>query len=111
MHKTIFALSSRILFTCAFLMLLCANSIAQSTIKGIITDSTNSHVPFVAVGLLNAKDSSVVKGTATNDSGAYSFTKIKPGRYLIKVQAMNYVNQYSKPVNVDSNTIQVISLR
>ncbi|HXP52100.1 MAG TPA: TonB-dependent receptor, partial [Bacteroidia bacterium] len=112
MHVPIPSSINKIVFTCALTFLLSQYSFAQYTIRGSVSDSTSSPVQFVAVGLLNAKDSSVVKGTITSDSGAYIFTHVKQGRYIIKVQAMGYADQYSKPYTADSNNaIQVIGLR
>jgi iron complex outermembrane receptor protein len=112
MHVPIPVSISKIAFSFTLAFLLSQYSFAQYTIKGNVSDSTNASVPFVAVGLLSAKDSSVIKGTITSDSGSYSFTKVKQGRYIIKVQAMGYADQYSKPFTADSsNAIQVIRLR
>src|SRR4026209_1049577 len=56
---------------------------AQSRINGNIVDSTGKAIANANVLLLNAKDSVLVKGMLTTESGLYNFEKIKPGSYLI----------------------------
>lgn len=51
-------------------------------------DSKNDGVSFCPIALLNAADSSIAKGTITNESGDFTFETIKPNTYLLKV---NYV--------------------
>jgi hypothetical protein len=75
---------------------------AQCRITGKVNDSIGTPIPFAAVGLLNPKDSSVVKGALSNDSGLYIFNKVKPGIYLLKVTATGYTDQYSAPIKADS---------
>jgi hypothetical protein len=80
----------------------CSVTYAQCTIQGNVTDSTKAPVPYAAVGLLNAKDSVVVKGTLTNDAGLYSFANVKVTTYLIKIDQPGYAVKYYGPVKPDS---------
>ncbi|MFL5765054.1 MAG: hypothetical protein ACJ77K_14005 [Bacteroidia bacterium] len=54
------------LILCTFLY-----SPAQNFIKGSVIDSASVPIPYCAMGLLNAKDSSLVKGNITDDSGQF----------------------------------------
>ena len=56
---------------------------AQSRINGNIVDSTGKAIANANVLLLNAKDSVLVKGMLTTESGLYNFENINPGSYLI----------------------------
>lgn len=95
-----------------FFMVLASPAGAQCLIKGSITDSAKTAVPFAATGLLSAKDSSLINGVLTNDSGSFTFKGVKPGTYLIKVQVTGYADYYSLPVTViDSKTITLPVIR
>src|SRR6188474_1437963 len=56
---------------------------AQSRISGKIVDSTGSPIANANVLLLNSKDSVLVKGMLTTESGLYNFENINTGSYLI----------------------------
>ena len=56
---------------------------AQTNIHGNVTRKDGKPLPYSNVLLLNAKDSVLVKGSLTNQAGAYRFENIAAGRYLI----------------------------
>jgi len=71
-----------------FLLLICFNLLlhfgqAQSQIYGKVVDSTGRAIVNANVLLLNSKDSVLVKGMLTTESGFYSFENIHAGGYLI----------------------------
>jgi hypothetical protein len=68
---------------------------AQAKIHGIITYKSNQAIPNANMLLLNAKDSSLVKGMITNKGDAYSFDHIRKGKYLILVR-IPVVNRHIK---------------
>lgn len=55
----------------------------QTKIFGKIADTTGKPVLYANVLLLNAKDSVLVKGTLTNESGVFVFENVGQGKYLI----------------------------
>lgn len=71
-------------------------AIAQPTtshnaiVSGTLQNEQGKPVDYATVSLLRAKDSSIVKGTLTNDAGLYSFDRIAPGRYIIKATSMGF---------------------
>jgi hypothetical protein len=87
-----------------FLLLLCLsiNSYSQNFIKGIVTDSLEKPVPFCSMILLNAKDSSQVKGNISDSSGTFIFEKVKSGNYFIKFNAVGYGISSSSIFSIDS---------
>ncbi len=91
-----------VIYFCLFFALLQSAVMAQCTITGNVKDSLNSPIPYAAVGLLNAKDSAILKGTLGNDSGTYSFTKVKAGIYLLKVSVTGYPEKFSNIIKLDS---------
>jgi iron complex outermembrane receptor protein len=102
-----YSIALKYLFLSGFIFLFTQNSFCQTIIKGNVKDSLGSPIPFAAVGLLNAKDSSLVKGALCNDSGAYVFENIKAGSYIIKVEVTGYVQQYSPVIKAESGSITV----
>src|SRR6266498_549151 len=56
---------------------------AQSKIHGSVIDLNGKPIPSANVLLLNSADSSLVKGTVTNNAGIYYFDKIAIGKYFI----------------------------
>lgn len=92
---------------CIVFVVCSVTAMGQCTIGGSVADSTRAPVPYAAVGLLSAKDSSLVKGTLCNDSGAYVFSNIKPGSYLIKIEATGYPEQYSTIIRAGSGKANV----
>lgn len=83
---------------------LCLSSItySQNSIRGIVNDSINNPVPFCSMVLLNAADSSQVKGNLSDSAGTFVFEKVKPGSYFIKFSAVGYKPNASAVFSIDS---------
>jgi hypothetical protein len=82
--------------------LLNAICFSQPGIRGRIMDEKQQALPFCALGLLNAKDSLLVKGNITDESGKYYFSDIAAGKYIIKASAPGYKNAFTAPFAYDS---------
>ncbi len=79
------------------------SSIALSqdfTIRGFIYDDEGEPMPFEKVRLLSS-DSTILEGADTNIDGLYSFSKLKKGSYIIKIQSAEYKTQM-KSIEVSS---------
>ena len=60
-------------------------------ISGIVIDkSTQAPIESADVTLLNAKDSSIIKGTATDKEGKFEFSDIPLGSYIVKANFVGY---------------------
>ena len=71
---------------------------------GVLQDSTNGEpVAYVNLALLDAADSSLVKGSITDINGAFELKGIPQGDYLLRVSAIGYKN-FLMPVTVSNNT-------
>jgi len=71
------------------------SSIALSqdfTIRGFIYDDQGEPMPFEKVRLLS-KDSTFLEGADTNVDGLYSFSKLKKGSYIVKIQSAEFKTQ------------------
>jgi len=77
-------------------------SFSQNFIKGTVSDSAQGPIPFCAMALLNAKDSSLVKGNVSDSAGNFVFEKIKAGNYFIKFNNVGYKSSASTTFTVDS---------
>jgi hypothetical protein len=65
---------------------LCAQAFAQSLlsgdIQGTVSDPSGAVIPNAAV-LLKSLDTGAVQSVTTNQAGAYRFTLLKPGHYMV----------------------------
>lgn len=82
--------------TLVFLSLSCSN-FAQTLgeLSGNIQQTSGESLPFANVLLLNAKDSSLVKGTISKENGDFLFEKTKFGTYLVMTSMVGYQKKYS----------------
>ncbi len=69
---------------------------AQITIQGKITDEKNAPLPYVSVALLSAKDSLLVKGALTDESGNFSIPSVSEGFYLILATSVGFEKNHSE---------------
>lgn len=90
------------IFLILILLFAAFTGFSQNVIKGTIADSTKAPVPFCAVALLNAKDSSLVKGTLADENGNFIFEKTAAGGYLVKVANAGFKASLSQVLQVDS---------
>ena len=79
------------------------NCYSQSGIQGSITDASDKPLSNANVLLLNAKDSSLVKGTITTKSGEFSFSNITSGSYVVGATFVGFKQIYSTVIDL-SNT-------
>ncbi len=69
----------------------CLNAYAKSTttITGQVEDASKNPAPFANVILLNANDSSVVKGALSNETGNFTFENVDSGQYIVLVSQLS----------------------
>lgn len=86
-------------------LLLTARALGQggntTTVTGSVQDEAGKAIEKASVIILNAKDSSEVKGTSTSVDGAYHF-RVVAGRYLVVASAVGAVKQYSSTFDASS---------
>ena len=81
----------------ALLLLISIPSVqAQYSISGKVLDGSSAAVPYANVLLLNAKDSSLIRGSVSDTSGYYELERITTGKYLLSAQAVGYQSYFSK---------------
>ncbi len=75
---------------------------AQGKITGQITDHKGKIVEFATITLLQAKDSSLVKGALADANGTFEFEKIKFDSYLIAISQLGYQKFYTPKFSLSS---------
>ena len=83
---------------------------AQSTLTGNIRDATGKPLPFASIALLSGRDSSLVKGTLSKETGSYEFDDIRPGAYKLAASAVGYAPVRTATFEVNQRTSQAPSL-
>ncbi|MES2514125.1 MAG: TonB-dependent receptor [Bacteroidota bacterium] len=81
---------------------------SQNKVSGIIKDSANTGIPFVNIAILKGSDSSIVRGTISDEYGSFTFEHIKPGNHILKFYAVGYSELYSPVFLLDSTTQLVV---
>ncbi|MBO4599403.1 MAG: TonB-dependent receptor, partial [Bacteroidales bacterium] len=73
-------------------------------VVGTLQDSTNKEpIPYVNVAILDATDSTMVKGGITDLNGYFEIQNVPQGDMLLRVSAIGYANIYL-PFTVSNNT-------
>lgn len=85
---------------CLLILLFPFYSAAQAILSGSVYDFHKKPVDLATVNLINAKDSSLLKSTITNQSGLYSFQLDVSGDFFISVSSIGYNGVKSKPFQI-----------
>lgn len=78
------------------------HSFSQSFIKGTVQDSTGAAVAYCPLALMDAADSTIIKGNVSNEDGEFTFSNPAKGSYIIKISATGFADYFSAPVTLDS---------
>lgn len=108
--KTIYILQPNSLLAISlmrlFLLLLLvipAITVAQNvSVSGIVVDATNQPISFSNVVLVRQADSTIVKGTSTDDLGYFQITNVLKGKYTVSISFIGYTTQ-SIPVDLEAD--------
>ena len=81
---------------CAVVMAVtCAMTGMAYTISGVVTDTGEEPLAEAGIRLLNAKDSTYVKGTAADLNGKFTLRDVKNGKYILETSYIGYVKDYA----------------
>ncbi|WP_461147330.1 carboxypeptidase-like regulatory domain-containing protein [Spirosoma pulveris] len=86
---------------------LTTSAFSQATLTGSVQDAAGKPLPFSNIALLNARDSSLVKGTISKETGSYSFENTKPGQYRLMASAVGYAANRTKAFYVTSTSMEI----
>ena len=95
-----------------FLLIFClipSYLLADSTIKGRITDIDNGEPLMGANVILTSDALSIPTGSATDENGAYRVDNLPPGLYLIKVSYIGY-DDASQSIQLKEDATEIIDL-
>jgi len=68
-----------------------AGGFSLGTVKGKVIDATTKQpIDYANITLFSPKDSSVVTGGVSNESGVFQITDVRPGRFFAKVSFIGY---------------------
>ncbi|GAB4025514.1 TonB-dependent receptor domain-containing protein [Spirosoma gilvum] len=90
-----------------FLIGVCTPAWTQTRLTGAIWDDSGKPLPFASIALLRSPDSSLVKGTISQESGSYALDNIRPGQYRLVASAVGYAPGRSELVLVGTTPIQL----
>ncbi len=77
------------------------------SITGIVTEqNTGETLPGATALLLNAQDSTQVTGAATNNTGTFTLSPKKGGKYILRISYMGF-KTYTKDITLDKKTKKV----
>lgn len=113
MKKKLVAASFALLTGFAF------GKIEAQNISGMVQDADKKPVQSANVLLLNAADSSLVKGIITDAEGKYSFEKVKEGTYLLAASftgkketftdrfKVSFTKSFTKIINLNNSVVEL----
>ena len=92
-------------------ILLVAIQLVFSTVKaqvnGLVKDSQGQPIKGATISLLRSADSGVVKFSASNADGSFSFSAIKEGIYRLKATFVGHQPAFSSPFNYSGSEVNV----
>ena len=92
----------------ALLLLLVSSVCAQSEsadVLGTVRDVSGSAIPNAIVTLVNQDTGLQVKATS-DETGSFTFSNVKIGRYTLSAEAPGFAKEFAKDVKVDVNARQ-----
>lgn len=78
-----------------------AQSNKQQQLSGKVIDNKGELLPYVAVGVFNAKDSAYVSGAATDMDGNFSL-KLANGKYYAKISFLSFETKTIPNINISN---------
>lgn len=79
------------IIVCIFLFCIQLCSYGQSLVlKGSVVDQNNLPVPYASVALMDKEGDSLITGTISDATGAFSFSTLSEGEYTLSVSFLGY---------------------
>jgi len=66
-------------------------------LSGKVLDEKHANLSYASVSLLKAKDSTLIKGSITEENGTYLFADIPDGQYIIAINMIGYAKVLKGP--------------
>jgi len=98
------------MFRYLLLLIFCCSSLSifsQTKISGFVIDYKDGHsLSEVSVQLIHQKDSSIYKGTNTNEKGYFEFSQLLSDKYRLVVNFVGY-QTYSKSLDIKNIDVEI----
>ena len=96
----------------AMLSLYSVSAYSQCSVTGTVYDFKDGNpLKEVTVKVINPKDSSLVKGTATDEKGFFSIDGLKPGKYSLSFAYIGYRSYYKKITLAENSRLNFDSVK
>lgn len=92
--------------TCLILLLFLPTLYSQSALFGVVTETVDP-VSYANVLLLQATDSSLVKGAITDLDGFFKIENVGAGNYLLAVTTIGYETRYDGPFQIPGGKAEI----
>lgn len=86
------------------------DSLKTGSLSGYIYDQAGKPLEYSSVQLLNAKDSSLVKGSLSDSTGKFIIRNVTYGTYITRGIQMGYNTAYSAAFNLQSTMLSLPSI-
>ncbi|MEM8908160.1 MAG: TonB-dependent receptor [Bacteroidota bacterium] len=94
------------LFVFTFLLVAFSSLFAQTSIEGKILDADQKPLAFANVLLLHAADSTLIRGSISQEDGQFLLELIPSGDYLLKVSMIGFSDWLGDPFTLSANENQ-----
>lgn len=79
--------------------------VAQSVIKGKVTDDKGAGVPYATILVYKAADTTMAKGEVTHSDGTFQVEGLKEGKYWMKISYVGYQDHKSDMINLNGESV------
>jgi len=83
-----------------------AESNAQFTVRGTVTDAEDEPLSLATAVLLSSSDSTLVEGEVANLDGDFELDIDRPGSYILRVSMVGFTTFYSGPFQLSESNPQ-----
>jgi len=100
-----FPLKTRVALILALLMTLSSTLLGQTSsgeVNGAVTDQTGAAVPNAIVRLIN-QATRIETQVSTNQDGRFTFVNVRPGNYILRMEAQGFKRAQTPVINVAVN--------
>jgi outer membrane receptor protein involved in Fe transport len=86
---------------CLFLLPVVHAQTNSGKLSGKVLDEKSASLSYASVSLLKAKDSTLIRGSITEDNGTYLFSNLADGQYIIAINMVGYAKVLKGPFQIN----------
>ena len=80
----------------------------ESELSGVVFNDQNAPLAYATIALLNAVDSTLIKGAYSDEAGKYVFNQLPAGDYIIKYAFIGMEDQWSDKIQLTEKETRVL---